>query len=186
MKPAMEKNIPIRIMNTFNPKFEGTLIGRLDGEKIFPVKGISSIDNISLLRIQGSGISRVAGIAPRIFNVLTEGNINVMLITMASSEYSLCLAVLPKSAPLAKRLIDEELSYEIWEGLVDKVIIENDLSIVAIVGENMRKATGVSGRIFQSLGKNGINIVAIAQGSSELNSFCPNTNQLICLLWEQD
>jgi aspartokinase/homoserine dehydrogenase 1 len=169
MKPAMEKNIPIRIMNTFNPKFEGTLIGRLDGEKIFPVKGISSIDNISLLRIQGSGISRVAGIAPRIFNVLTEGNINVMLITMASSEYSLCLAVLPKSAPLAKRLIDEELSYEIWEGLVDKVIIENDLSIVAIVGENMRKATGVSGRIFQSLGKNGINIVAIAQGSSELN-----------------
>jgi aspartokinase/homoserine dehydrogenase 1 len=169
MKPAMEKNIPIRIMNTFNPKFEGTLIGRLDGEKIFPVKGISSIDNISLLRIQGSGISRVAGIAPRIFNVLTEGNINVMLITMASSEYSLCLAVLPKSAPLAKKLIDEELSYEIWEGLVDKVIIENDLSIVAIVGENMRKATGVSGRVFQSLGKNGINIVAIAQGSSELN-----------------
>jgi aspartokinase/homoserine dehydrogenase 1 len=169
MKPAMEKNIPIRIMNTFNPKFEGTLIGRLDGEKIFPVKGISSIDNISLLRIQGSGISRAAGIAPRIFSVLTEGNINVMLITMASSEYSLCLAVLPKSAPVAKRLIDEELSYEIWEGLVDKVIIENDLSIVAIVGENMRKATGVSGRVFQSLGKNGINIVAIAQGSSELN-----------------
>ena len=169
MKPAMEKNIPIRIMNTFNPKFEGTLIGRLDGEKVFPVKGISSIDNISLLRIQGSGISHVADIAPRIFNVLTEGNINVMLITMASSEYSLCLAVLPKSAPLAKRLIDEELNYEIWEGLVDKVIIENDLSIVAIVGENMRRATGVSGRVFQSLGKNGINIVAIAQGSSELN-----------------
>jgi aspartokinase/homoserine dehydrogenase 1 len=169
MKPAMEKNIPIRIMNTFNPKFEGTLIGRSNGEKKFPIKGISSIDNISLLRIQGSGISRVAGIAPRIFGVLSEGNINVMLITMASSEYSLCLAILPKYSALAKKLIEEELRYEMWEGLVDEVIIESELSIVAIVGENMRKATGVSGRVFQSLGKNGINIVAIAQGSSELN-----------------
>jgi bifunctional aspartokinase / homoserine dehydrogenase 1 len=169
MKPAMEKNIPIRIMNTFNPKFGGTCILKSDGENKFPIKGISSIDNISLLRIQGSGLSWSSGIAPRIFSVLTNGNINVMLVTMASSEYSLCLAVLPKYAPQAKKLIDEELNYEIWEGLVDKVIIENDLSIVAIVGENMRKATGISGRVFQSLGKNGINIVAIAQGSSELN-----------------
>ncbi|MCX6149880.1 MAG: bifunctional aspartate kinase/homoserine dehydrogenase I [Ignavibacteriales bacterium] len=169
MKPAMEQNIPIRIRNTFNPGFAGTLIGKRNGENKFPIKGISSIDNISLLRIEGSGMTGAAGFGQRILNALAVGKINVMMITMASSQYSLCLAVLPKFASTAKKLIDDELKYEIRDGMVEEVFIENNLSIIAVVGENMRNATGLSGRVFQSLGKNGINIVSIAQGSSELN-----------------
>ena len=169
MQPALDKNIPIRIKNTFNPDFPGTLIGRRDPSGKFPIKGISSIDEISLLRVQGSGMVAISGIGQRIFGALASKNINVLLVTQASSEHSLCLAVLPQSALVAKQAIEEELNYEIKDHLIDGIVVEGDLSAVAVVGENMRKTTGVSGKLFQALGKNGINVVAIAQGSSELN-----------------
>jgi len=169
MQPALEKGIPIRIRNTFNPAFSGTLIGKRDSSGRFAVKGISSVDEIALLRVQGSGIAVLVGVGRRIFGALASGNINALLVTQASSEYSVCLAVQPESAQSARRLIEEEFKYEIRDKQVEPVVIEERLSIVAIVGENMRRTTGIAGRLFHALGRNGINIVAIAQGSSELN-----------------
>ncbi len=169
MQPALNRKIPIRIRNTFNTSFKGTLIRDKSISKRFPIKGISSIDDISLLRIQGSGMVGVAGISSRIFAALARGDINVILISQASSEHSICIAILPKDALIAKRLIEEELHYEMRDELVNEIATENSYSIIAVVGENMRKTPGIAGKVFQSLGKNGINIAAIAQGSSELN-----------------
>ncbi len=169
MHPAMEKKIPIRIKNTFNPSFEGTVINGHTNSNNFSIKGISSIDEIALIRIQGGGMVGVAGIAQRIFSALAGKQINIILITQASSEHSLCLAVLPKFSALAKKAIQQELYYEIKEKLILDPIVETNLSIIAVVGENMRNTPGISGKVFQALGKNGVNIVAIAQGSSELN-----------------
>ena len=169
MQPALENGIPIRIRNTFNPGFAGTIIGKREASSRFPAKGISSVDEVALLRIQGSGMSGLAGLGRRIFGALSAGKINVLLMTQASSEYSVCLAVQPESALVAKRLIDEDLKYEIRDKRVDPVIIEHGFSIVAVVGENMRKTTGIAGRLFGAFARDGINVVAIAQGSSELN-----------------
>lgn len=169
MHPALAKKIPLRIKNTFNPKFPGTVISSKNEQYKYDVKGISSIDDISLIRVQGSGMVGVAGIAKRIFAALSQKKINIILITQASSEHSLCLAVLPKHAQAAKDEIESELSFEIHDSKVNEVIVENDFSIIAIVGEKMRKTPGIAGKIFQAFGKNGINIAAIAQGSSELN-----------------
>ena len=169
IQPAFSKKIPIVIKNTFNPEFAGTFINNKPNSGGFTIKGLSSIDNISVIRVQGSGMIGVSGIAQRIFSALAKVKINVILITQASSEHSLCIAVLPGYARLAKQSIEEEFRYEISENLVNNVIIENNLSIVAVVGENMRRAPGISGKVFQALGRNGINIIAIAQGSSELN-----------------
>ena len=169
MQPALDRNIPIRIRNTFNPEFVGTLIGKRDASARFLIKGISSIDEVALLRIQGSGMMGIAGIGRRVFSALAEEEINVLMVTQASSEFSLCLAVLPGAAAAAKRLIEHELRFEIRDRQIEGVIIEGNLSAVAVVGGNMRKKTGISGKLFQALGRNGINVVAIAQGSSELN-----------------
>ncbi len=169
MQPAMDKSIPIRIMNTFNPGFPGTVIGKSTGEERFAIKGISSIDDISVLLVQGSGLMGVAGISKRLFGALANGKINVILISQASSEHSICVAVLPKSAGTAKMLIEEEFRYEIQAKIVNEVSVENNLSIVAVVGDKMQRTPGNAGKIFQALGKNGINIVAIAQGSSKLD-----------------
>jgi aspartokinase/homoserine dehydrogenase 1 len=169
MKPALVKKIPIVIKNTFNPSFEGTRITESDSESNFTVKGISSIDEITLLRITGSGMVGVVGIASRIFGALAKASINVILITQASSEHSICIAVLPDQGEQSKKIIEEEFKWEIRDGMIDEVIIESEMSIIAVVGENMRHTPGISGKVFQALGKNGINIIAIAQGSSELN-----------------
>lgn len=169
MKPAFKKRIPIRIKNTFNPSFVGTKISDDDSAGNLTVKGISSIDEITLLRITGSGMVGVVGIASRILGALAKASINVMLITQASSEHSICFAVLPQQGDKSKKLIEEEFKWEIRDGMIDEVLIESGMSIIAVVGENMRHTPGISGKVFQALGKNGINIIAIAQGSSELN-----------------
>jgi len=169
MKPALIKKIPIRIKNTFNPSFSGTVITEKEESGIFSVKGISSIDDITLLRITGSGMVGVVGIASRIFGALAKEKINVILITQASSEHSVCLAILPQFGQQSKNLIEEEFKWEMRDGMIDEVVVEPGMSIIAVVGEDMRHTPGISGKVFQSLGKNGINIIAIAQGSSELN-----------------
>ncbi|MGA9117818.1 MAG: bifunctional aspartate kinase/homoserine dehydrogenase I [Bacteroidota bacterium] len=169
MQPALDMNIPIRIKNTFNQDFPGTLVTRRSPKGQFAVKGISSIDDIALLKIQGSGLVGTAGIGRRIFSALARKNINVFMVTQASSEYSLCLAISPREADSAKALVEEELHIELRDRQIEEVLIERELSVVAVVGENMRKTTGISGKLFQALGNNGINVVAIAQGSSELN-----------------
>jgi bifunctional aspartokinase / homoserine dehydrogenase 1 len=169
MQPALDHRIPLRIKNTFNPTFEGTLIGAVVPGNGFAIKGISSIDEIALIRMQGSGLVGVSGIGRRVFGALASRNINVFLTSQASSEYSLCMAVLPHQAVAAKQVIEEEFRHEMLDRFVEEVTIESGLSTVAVVGENMRNTPGIAARLFQALGKNGINVVAIAQGSSELN-----------------
>ncbi len=169
LQPALQKKIPLYIKNTFNPEFEGTLISDRPDPDAHAVKGISSIGNIALLTMSGSGLFGVPGIAGRLFSSLAAADINVILITQGSSEHSISFAVQPSLANRARKRVEEEFEYEMSMNVVDPVKIEEDLSVVAIIGENMRYQPGISGRLFQALGKNGINAVAIAQGSSELN-----------------
>ncbi len=169
MQPALEKNIPLRIKNTFNPSFSGTLISAQLSPSKLTAKGISSINQVALLRMEGSGMIGVAGISRRLFGTLALHNINIILITQGSSEHSICLAVLPEMAEDAKKTIEKEFSVEQQRHEIDEIVLEHHLSIIAIIGENMRRCPGIAGKIFQTLGKNKINVVAVAQGSSELN-----------------
>ncbi|MDR2900614.1 MAG: bifunctional aspartate kinase/homoserine dehydrogenase I [Treponema sp.] len=169
VRPALEKGIPIRIRNTFNTASSGTIIAKEAEPSAYPIRGISSMNNIALLRIQGTGMVGVAGFSSRLFGSLARKKISVILITQSSSEYSICFAVMPKDAEAAARLIKEEFQWEIQQGVIDKPVIEKDLSIIAVVGERMKQSPGIAGKVFHALGRNGVNIVAIAQGSSELN-----------------
>jgi len=169
IQPAFTKNIPIYIKNTFNPTFGGTFISNEKDESGPAVKGISSIGDISLLTLSGSGMFGVPGTAGRLFNALAQANVNIILITQGSSEYSISFAVQPKDAKKAKKGVEKEFEYEMRSNLVNPIKVESDLAVVAIIGENMRYQPGISGMLFRSLGKNGINAIAIAQGSSELN-----------------
>ena len=167
--PALNKKIRIRIKSTFNPSYPGTIISEREEGIKFKIKGISSIDDISLLRIQGGGMVGVTGIASRLFSCLAREDINIILITQGSSEHSICIAVLPQHGKEARNIIEEEFKLEISERKISRVIVDNGLSIIAVVGEGMKETPGISGKVFDALGKNGINILAIAQGSSELN-----------------
>ncbi|MBC7922110.1 MAG: bifunctional aspartate kinase/homoserine dehydrogenase I [Ferruginibacter sp.] len=169
LQPAFSTGIPIRILNSFDPSFGGTLISQRGQRNGFSITGISSIESIALVNVQGSGMVGVAGVSARLFTVLATHRISVILISQASSEHSICFAIDPKYADEVKRLVEGEFEAEIGARKIDQVLIEGDLSILAIVGENMKKTAGIAGKLFTSLGKNGINVVATAQGSSELN-----------------
>lgn len=168
--PVYRKKIPVWIKNTTNPDYPGTLIGheRVNGKHKM-IKGISSISSISLLTLQGGGMVGVAGVAMRLFTALAKQNINVILISQASSENSISLAIPSSDSALAIDVVKKEFTYEMEVGSISGVACENDLSIVAIVGENMKESAGIAGKLFNIIGKNGINIRAIAQGASELN-----------------
>jgi aspartokinase/homoserine dehydrogenase 1 len=167
--PALEKNIPLRIKNTFAPEHEGTLIAKKVVKSSHTVKGITSIENINMLTLQGSGMVGVAGISARLFSALAAEKVNVILITQASSEHNISFAVKPEDAFRSKQAIEEEFELEIKSRLIEPVNIQTELSILAVIGENMKNASGVSGRLYQTLGKNGVSVIAAAQGSSELN-----------------
>jgi len=171
IQPTLAKRIPLIIKNTFNPEFPGTLVSNemnlaMQGR---PVKGISSIHHIALLTLQGSGLFGVPGIAARLFGALAQAKINVILITQGSSEHSISFAVQPDLANRAKKTVEEAFENEQTTGLVEPIKIEDNLSVIAVIGERMRYQPGIAGRLFQALGNNGVNVVAIAQGSSELN-----------------
>ena len=167
--PALKKNIPLYIKNTFNSDFIGTFISTERNANAGAVQGISSIGNITLLTLSGSGLFGTPGVAGRLFSALASGNVNVILITQGSSESSISFAVQPTDALKARRTVEKAFEFELKNGSVDAIKTEADLAVVAIVGENMRYQPGIAGTMFQSLGKNGVNCVAIAQGSSELN-----------------
>jgi aspartokinase/homoserine dehydrogenase 1 len=169
IQPVMVKNIPILVKNTFAPEDAGTLIERTTKGNKNSIRGISSIGKISLLSIEGSGMIGVPGISKRVFGALSNEKINVILITQASSEHSICVAIDEVNAAKAKSTIDAEFEHEIASKKIDPSIVETELSIIAVVGENMKNHTGISGKMFSALGRNGINIRAIAQGSSEKN-----------------
>ncbi len=169
MQPAMEKKIPIWIKNTFNPTFPGSVVSANANGKSLIIKGVSSMGNISLFNVQGSGLQGVVGVSMRLFGTLAKEKINVILISQASSEHSICFAIETSFSTQAKAAIEKEFHYEILNGEMDPIAVENDLTIVAIVGEGMKHNPGTSGRMFNALGRSGINVHAIAQGSSELN-----------------
>jgi aspartokinase/homoserine dehydrogenase 1 len=169
--PVYRKRIPVWIKNTSEPDAVGTLIGyeKKYGKIQRPIKGISSISNITLLTLQGAGMVGVTGISMRMFAALAKTKVNVILISQASSENSISIAINSDEGTNAKSAIESEFKHEIQNGFINGVLLEEDLSIVAIVGENMKESAGISGKLFNTLGKNGVNIRAIAQGASELN-----------------
>ena len=171
IQPALDRRIPIRVRNVFNPDFEGTVIkGKTDSRTDQSmIRGISSIGDVALLRLSGSGMVGIRGTSMRLFRALASHEVNVILITQASSEHSISFAVSPRQASVAKQAIEEEFEMEMKTHLIDPVLIERGLSVMAVVGQNMRHIPGVAGRLFHTLGVNGVNILAIAQGSSELN-----------------
>ncbi len=169
MQPAMQSNIPIRIKNTFDPDAPGTLITHQPESSGLPIKGISSISHVALIQVQGSGMVGVVGIAQRIFGSLAKGDVNTIMISQGSSEHSVCFAVAPEQSLYAKKLLEEEFELEQAAGKISEITVDDQMCVVAVVGERMKMTPGIAGKIFQSLGRNGINISAIAQGSSELN-----------------
>ena len=169
MIPAFLKKIPIVIKNTFDTAFKGTVI-RHDYKKAnLPIKGISSVNKISVINLEGSGMVGKAGFSGRLFSLLAREQINVILITQSSSEHSITFAVQPDDAERAKQIIEQEFELELQARKLEHPVIESDLAILAIVGENMKETPGISGKLFHALGRNGVNVRAIAQGSSEFN-----------------
>ncbi|HET7361000.1 MAG TPA: bifunctional aspartate kinase/homoserine dehydrogenase I [Salinimicrobium sp.] len=169
MTQAFLKKIPIVIKNTFQPEFEGTAIKSDIQVSNLPIKGISTIDNISIINLTGSGMVGKTGFSGRLFSLLSREQINVVLITQSSSEHSISFAVKPSDSVRAIALIKSEFELELEAKKLQLPEAENHLSVMAIVGENMKRTPGMSGRLFNALGRNGINVRAIAQGSSEFN-----------------
>ena len=169
IQPVLSKNIPILIKNTFEPQADGTYISNQEMDHTNPVKGISHIDNITLITLEGPGMIGVTGSSKRLFEVLSHQNINVIFITQASSEHSICIGILNSDADVAEEAINKAFEIEISQNKIDPCIVEKNLCIIALVGENMKNHQGLSGRMFSTLGKNNVNIRAIAQGASERN-----------------
>lgn len=169
IQPVLNSQIPIWIKNTFEPEAFGTYISNENQASSNPIKGISHIDKIALLTLEGSGMIGVSGSSKRLFSVLSQNNINVIFITQASSEHSICIGIQNQDADIAKKAIECEFQIEISQNKIDPCQVEKDLCIVALVGESMKNHQGLSGKMFSTLGKNNVNIRAIAQGASERN-----------------
>ncbi|HEV3325003.1 MAG TPA: bifunctional aspartate kinase/homoserine dehydrogenase I [Puia sp.] len=169
IQPVMRKNIPVWIKNTFSPSDPGTVIELAAAHNGGAIRGISSIPRIALLSLEGSGMVGIPGFSKRLFEALSGQQINVILITQGSSEHSICVGIDEANANAAKATVDHSFHPEIAAGTVDPLVVETGLSIIALVGENMKSHPGVSGKMFGALGRNGVNVRAIAQGSSERN-----------------
>ncbi len=171
LQPLIKKNIPVIIKNTFEPNAKGTKIDMKGSKKVdgHVVKGVSHIENVALLNVEGSGMIGIPGFSRRLFQTLSDKQINIIMITQASSEHSICIAVKLQDADQAKKVIDENFAFEISLQRVEPAKIERDLTNIAIVGDKMKEHQGISGKLFSSLGANNINIRAIAQGASERN-----------------
>lgn len=169
IQPVMRKNIPVWVKSTFDPEHQGTLIENSSIKNDSSVRGISSINKIALLSLEGSGMAGIPGFSKRLFETLANEQINVILITQSSSEHSICVGIEETAAETAKRAVDEAFAIEIERMKVEPLIVEKDLAIIAIVGDKMKSHPGISGKMFSALGKNGVNVRAISQGSSERN-----------------
>ena len=168
--PVCHKNIPILIKNTFNPEGEGTIIKQeVSDPQSKPIKGISSINDTTLITVQGLGMVGVIGVNYRIFKALAKNGISVFLVSQASSENSTSIGVRNADADLACAVLTEEFAKEIEMGEISPMQAEKNLATVAIVGENMKHTPGIAGKLFGTLGRNGINVIACAQGASETN-----------------
>ncbi|MDI9311937.1 MAG: bifunctional aspartate kinase/homoserine dehydrogenase I [Limnohabitans sp.] len=169
IQPVMHQEIPMYIKNTFEPKADGTLINNEISKSNQIITGISHIENIALITLEGAGLVGISGSAKRLFTALAKENLNIIFITQASSEHSICVGLMEQDAIIAKQVINAEFSNEIKLSKVKPISIEANLSVIAVVGENMKRHQGISGKIFSTLGNNNVNIRAITQGSSERN-----------------
>jgi aspartokinase/homoserine dehydrogenase 1 len=169
MQPAIDAHIPLIIRNTLNPTASGTRIVNHAERHAYPITGISSISPVALIRLQGAGMVGVPGTAARFFGALAQADVNVILITQASSEHTICCAIDPRSVEAARQSVNQAFLLEIKASLLEPLHIELDLAVVSVVGDSMRHSPGTAGRVFSALGSNGVNVVAIAQGSSERN-----------------
>ena len=168
--PVLSKHIPLLIKNTLAPQDEGTLITHIvENRNPNPIKGISNINNVALLTLQGNGMVGIPGFSKRLFETLAREKINVIIATQASSEHSICIGIADNEATLAKYVIDKEFENEISLFKIDPLVVETNLSIIAVVGDQMKSHQGISGKMFSTLGRNNVNIRAIAQGASERN-----------------
>ncbi|WP_435132416.1 bifunctional aspartate kinase/homoserine dehydrogenase I [Formosa sp. A9] len=168
VQPVLSLQIPIHIKNTLEPEAVGTIIST-NSNTTNTAKGITNISNVALLTLQGNGMVGIPGFSRRLFQTLAQEKINIILITQASSEHSICFGIDEKDAALAKSAIDTEFENEISLKKIDPILVEDNLSIIALIGDNMKSHQGISGKMFSALGKNNINIRAIAQGASEKN-----------------
>ncbi len=169
IQPVMMKNIPVWVKSTFAPEEHGTLIENSAIKNDSSVRGISSINKIALLSLEGSGMAGIPGFSKRLFETLADEQINVILITQSSSEHSICVGIEESYAERAKAAVDKAFDYEIEKHKVEPLSIEHDLAIIALVGDKMKSHPGISGKMFSALGRNGVNVRAISQGSSERN-----------------
>ncbi len=170
IQPVMHRHIPVWVKNTFAPLEAGTVIQHAATDETNQIiSGISSINAIALISLEGSGMIGIPGFSKRLFEALAGEKINVILITQSSSEHSICVAVNAADADKAKRAVDTAFDIEIHQGRLEALKVEKDLSIIALVGDKMKSHIGISGKMFASLGRNGVNIRAISQGSSERN-----------------
>jgi aspartokinase/homoserine dehydrogenase 1 len=168
MAPAVGRGIPIWIRNTFAPQKQGSLICAKPNSKL-PVKGITSIENIAMVNVEGAGMIGVPGTAHRLFGALREEGISVILISQGSSEHSICCAIPGVEAERAARVVAAAFDREIKEGQIQSIQVDTQLAILAVVGDGMAGLPGVSGKVFNALGSAGVNVHAIAQGASERN-----------------
>lgn len=167
VQPIINRDIPMRVRNTFNPSHEGTLIGAEMQATETVIKAVTSIKNVSMLTVSGKGMLGVPGIAGRTFSATAGAGANILMISQSSSEQSFCFTVVDPVADNVKNAVEKELEREIYQQDVDSVDILSDIVIITVVGAGMRGTPGVAGRVFSLLGENRINVLAIAQGSSE-------------------
>jgi aspartate kinase len=167
IRPVVENNIPLRIKNTFRPENEGTLITQHVSDNNGKIKAVTAIRKLSLVNVEGKGMLGVPGIAARTFATVARNQINVLLISQASSEQSICFAVPEEGTENIIEALDREFAEELGRRDIDRIWAQRDVSIVTVVGAGMRGTPGISGRLFTALGDDRVNIIAIAQGSSE-------------------
>lgn len=171
--PVFHKNIPIYVKNTFHPEAKGTLIRDIKPTRNGKIiKGISSINDTALITIQGLGMVGVIGVNKRIFSTLADNGISVFIVSQASSENSTSIGVRSQDAPLSQKVLSHEFAHEIAMGSINEIMVEYDLATIAIVGQNMKHVPGIAGKFFGALGRNGISVIALAQGAGETNISC--------------
>lgn len=176
--PTVEKNIPVIIRNTMNLKAPGTVISAEKPQRETPITGIASIDDVALLNIEGGGMVGMPGMASSIFASLAEANVNVIMISQASSEHSICIVCRQSESHRAAKKLESDLAEAIASHRIQRIDVKGNLELVAVIGDNMKGQVGLSGRLFSALGEKRVNILAIAQGSSEKNiSFVIDKNQ---------
>ena len=167
--PAVERGIPLRILNTFNPSRSGTLVVAEAEAGEFAVKGITSIKDLSLVTVEGRGMLGVPGIAARVFTAVAQEGISVLMISQSSSEQNICFVIRQETVERALKALESAFELELARRNVDRIWAQDNVAIVAVVGAGMKGTPGIAAKVFGALGKHGINVISIAQGSSEYN-----------------